>query len=675
MVIGGLVAVIFVTTLRGQQKGIVINNFRAPEYYEAPYQNQIKFLLTGSEGRPLEGGKVLLKQVKMETFAKTGERETIASAPECVYDTVNQALSSAGPMQMQTADGKFLIQGEGFLVRQTKTNFSVIISNKVETTIHKELLAAQTSQTKTVGLSATNSAALSVPPAVNTNVAIDTNQFIKIFSHQANLNTVSNLAIYSDNVRVVDPQMDLTCEVMTLRRSTNGSLESVVAETNVVIVGKQDNSRATGEKAVYIVNPDTETMKLLGNAHWQDDQREAKADSFIFDRKDNTIRAEPNAWLKLPRAAINQTGPLATKSIAPTNAPAGTNEFIEITSQVLTMQLPTTNRPARVIIAQTNVVILSPSDKSRATGDEAVYTEANGTLMLSGKAMWISDQRLVKGGTLTFDRTNEIFTARSNAYLKLPMAAFGKTSLLASGSAQTTNNAALTNQFIEVFSDDYDYRDNLLSFRENVRANFLEGEEMKGWLTCGLLTVQVTNNQVRSIVARHHVAGGQVPSPADTARKVYKKLNSETLTVNVSTNGQAESFVAEEKVVAKQDEVRPGTNDIHTTLTADVVTGYFFAQTNQVEKMIAERNVFVEQGERSAKGAKAVYTATNNLVELTGQPTANLPEGQITEVEALIWDRANEKLSARGLSGRGRFISKWKRPPGGTNQTNLLFPK
>ncbi|MBI3850667.1 MAG: hypothetical protein HY298_10410 [Verrucomicrobia bacterium] len=668
--IGGLLAafVLLVVTLHGQQRGVVISKFRFAEPYDPPLQNQTKYLLMGAEGRALGEGKVLLKEFRMETFARNGDRQTISSAPECVYDTINRTVSSAGPMQMQTADGKFFIQGEGFLLRQT--NLSLVISNKVETTIHKELLASPTSQLKPAGEATTNSAGVPVPTLVATNAVLDTNQFVKIFSQHADFSSVSNLAVYSGNVRAVDPKMELTCAIATAHFSTNGSVENVLAETNVVITGRQDNSRATGESAVYLVNAEQERIELMGNAHWQDDQRAAKADKFIFDRQDNTVRAEPNAYLKLPRAALSLSGPLSANSSTPAADHAGTNEIIEITSKLLTMQLPTTNRPARVIIARTNVLIFNPNDQSRATGDEAIYTEADGTVRLSGKANWSSNQRVVSGDTLTFDQTNQVFTAHGDGYLKLPLAALGKSSMLSSGAADSTNRVAKTNQFVEVFSDDYDYRNNLLSFRENVRANLLEGDVMNGWMTCGLLTVEFTNNQMKTVVARRNVAVGQVPGPADTARKVYKKLNCEILTINLSTNGQAESFLAEEKVVAVQDEVRPGTNDVHTTLRAEVVTGYFFATTNQLEKMIAERNVYLEQGERSAKGAQAVYTATNNLVELTGEPTATLPGSRISKADSLIWDRADGKLTARGI-----HKSEWRRPPANTNQTNLPFPR
>ncbi len=611
----------------------------------------------------------MLKQAKLETFAKTGELETTTSAPECVFDTVNKVLSSAGSVQMQTADGKFFIQGEGFLAREaSKGNYTVVISNKVETTIRKDLIATRSSQSKSANQAATNATAAPSGQIMNLNATSATNQSVRVSSDHWVLHSISNLAVYSSNVRVVDSQMDLTCEVMTLRRSTNDSLESIVAETNVVIISKQDNSRATGDKAVYIVSPERETVELTGNAHWQDSQHEVKADAFIFDRKDNTVRAEPNAYLKLPRVALDQSGPLSPKSHGMDRI-ANTNEFVEITSQALIMELATTNRPTRIMIAQTNVVILSPADKSRATGDQAVYKEAGSTFSLSGNAIWNSDQRLMRGDTLTFDHTNQIFTARSNAYLKLPLSAFGKLNLLPSGATNSTASTPGTNQFIEVYSDDCDYRDALLTFRGNVRGNFLEGEAMKGWMTCGQVTIEFTNNRARRIVARRRVAIGQLPSADETTRKTFSKLNCEILTVNISTNGQAESFVAEQDVVAEQNEVRPGTNDIHTKLNAEIVTGYVFAHTNQVERMVAERNVFIEQGDRSAQGDKAVFTATNNVVELTGRPTAKIPEGQITKAEALIWDRANEKLSARG----SKLVLNPRR--GGTNQTNLLFHK
>ena len=80
---GVVVVLVFGTLLYGQQQ-TVVKGFRFVEPYDSPYQNQTKYLLTGSEGRALGDGKVLLKNFRMETFARTGERQAIGSAPECI---------------------------------------------------------------------------------------------------------------------------------------------------------------------------------------------------------------------------------------------------------------------------------------------------------------------------------------------------------------------------------------------------------------------------------------------------------------------------------------------------------------------------------------------------------------------------------------------------------------
>src|SRR5437899_12749909 len=95
ILIGWLVAVMFVGILHGQRQ-TVVKGFRFAEPYDPPYQNQTKYLLMGAEGRASGEGKVLLKEFRLETFARTGERQTIGSSPECVYDTVNRTANSAG---------------------------------------------------------------------------------------------------------------------------------------------------------------------------------------------------------------------------------------------------------------------------------------------------------------------------------------------------------------------------------------------------------------------------------------------------------------------------------------------------------------------------------------------------------------------------------------------------
>src|SRR4051794_22235532 len=88
--------------------------FRAPEYYEAPYQTQVKTLSTGEEALPQNDGSILIKGFKIETFREHGEAEMTITAPQCVLNRTNHTAGSPGPIQIHSGDGKLQIAGEGF---------------------------------------------------------------------------------------------------------------------------------------------------------------------------------------------------------------------------------------------------------------------------------------------------------------------------------------------------------------------------------------------------------------------------------------------------------------------------------------------------------------------------------------------------------------------------------
>jgi hypothetical protein len=120
--------------VRAQQNGVQhANNFTTTEYYEPPHQQQIKSILSGAEALPQPGGLLIIKQLKLKVFDLDGNLKIIVTAPECIYDTMGGTASSAGPLQLQNGDGKFRVEGEGFLWRQT--NSFLTISNNVRTVI------------------------------------------------------------------------------------------------------------------------------------------------------------------------------------------------------------------------------------------------------------------------------------------------------------------------------------------------------------------------------------------------------------------------------------------------------------------------------------------------------------------------------------------------------------
>ena len=650
--VAGLVAsLVFLATPARGQLGTV-KDFKYPEFYEqksAAGKRALKLLVLGAQARPQLSGLLLLTEMRIESYSEEGKTNLIIRSPECLLNAKARVASSSGPLEMQSGDGNLSIQGQGFLCYLT--NFSLFISNQVQTVVRREMVKSAASPTPPVN----RLSAVALAPDL-------TNQTMRIYADRFNFDYGSNLITYSSQVRVEDPQMDLACETLTLTRTTNGALGRIVADQNVKILGKADQSRAFGDRAVYLAEDDL--VVLSGqDARWQDREREGRAGTFTFDRKQNTLRAERRAWMKLPGGAGGSSDwLLGDRGSPPAATTAKTNEFIEISAELFDVQLPTTNRPSRTVIAQTNVVILSSREQSRATGDRAAYDEANGTVELIGNAVWESGQRLVKGNTLFFDRTNRIFRARQNAYLKFPVRDFGPQPPSAAGALAA--KGAQPPQFIEIISDNFDYQTDLLTFRENVRGKFLEGETLRARFTSRSLEVKFSK-QLERIVARQDVVIEQIPFVAATGRMISKSLRCERFTVAFRTNGLVESFLAEEKVVAQQIETRPAPAEpVETRMTAGVVDAQFAAQANEVRTVVARQHVVITQGDRSAQGDQMVYTTADEWVVLTGNPTAQVPQARITKAEALVWDRRHNRLSTRG-----KTIAE------GSNQSGLRFSK
>jgi lipopolysaccharide transport protein LptA len=140
----------------------------------------------------------------------------------------------------------------GVLALSAQTNSSTSEPNG-EPTAAKELAAAPTNS----------------PAATN---AVPERPPTEIFSDSANFDWKGRIAVYIGHVRVVDPQMKLSCGILTAHVPESGKLDSIVAKDNVVIDAVDDKGKpvhATADKAVYsyaVANSVTnETMTLSGD--------------------------------------------------------------------------------------------------------------------------------------------------------------------------------------------------------------------------------------------------------------------------------------------------------------------------------------------------------------------------------------------------------------------------
>jgi len=113
-------------------------DFTSDEYFEPPNQQRVKMRLTGTSASPLPGGILDITNLKIETFNLNGQTEAVVSAPECLYAQYDGVASSAGHLELRTADGKIDITGDGFLWRQSDN--SLTISNHVHSVIKMKAL-------------------------------------------------------------------------------------------------------------------------------------------------------------------------------------------------------------------------------------------------------------------------------------------------------------------------------------------------------------------------------------------------------------------------------------------------------------------------------------------------------------------------------------------------------
>lgn len=110
-----------------------VSDFTTSEYFDKPFEDKVRTTISGAEAQPQPGGKFRIKQLKLERFHETGERWILVQSPECLYDSKERTASSPAHLTVQTGDGRILVEGVGFLWRET--NSSLTISNRVRTVI------------------------------------------------------------------------------------------------------------------------------------------------------------------------------------------------------------------------------------------------------------------------------------------------------------------------------------------------------------------------------------------------------------------------------------------------------------------------------------------------------------------------------------------------------------
>lgn len=614
--------------------------FKVPEY---DGEKRIRSLFMGEEAKSSGNNAPLaITGMKLESYSYTQGTQAVdfvVSADDCLFEYTKRRAYSAGPIRMHTGDGKLHVSGTGFLWVQT--NAYLVISNDVKTSLQKDFSRGK-----------------SPSPALKSS---GTNDIIHVTSDLLEAYHSSNRVIYSGHVRLVDPAWELTCDLLTVERTEEGEFQRIVAERNVVMVNRQDGSRAYGDTGVYSVTDQGELLTLSGNARWEDATRKARARRFTVNPRTRVVRAEGNAFLQLPRTGLAQADWLfsPTKPKTTATTPDG---LVEITGDTLTMEMGDSSTPSRRVIAEGNVAIISSADQSRAVCQRAVFSETTGLLELIGNASWEAEQRIVKGGILTMNSHNRTFSGRTNAFVRLPVSAFGNNKAFSNTALQTVSTNVP--QFMEVASQTLDYENDLLTFRKDVRARYLEGEKLAGTMSSEALSVKY-REQVEQIIMDGNFRLEQLPVAQTNGGTMGKTLSARRAVIDIRPTGFLDQLVMDDHIEMVQTETSTNAEPVVTRVVTEHLTSLFFATTNDVEKAWATGGVKITQGDAFLEGARADYSSTNQQLQITGNPMASFPGGSMKDADMLVWDREQQKLSAIG-----KYQSQWQRtnsPPARTN--------
>ena len=490
-----------------------IKGFKVAEPYPPPHETQTKSLLEGGRALPQPGGKSFLSEgVVLRTFSETNTPQLIVKCDDCVYDSKTREVNSAGRIQMQTADGKFTIEGIGFFWRQT--NSSLVISNQVHTLIQSA----------------------SFPQGTNTviNPAGPESGPIVIDSRKFSYDGPSGRGVWLEHVHVTGTNLDLTSEMLTAtvpadqqQARSQREVRSLLAQTNVVV--KYNGLDATGGRLTY--SPDNGLIRLTEQAKWRAEQRHGYGDELVLDRTNQIFQVNGHAALYLPGQTLGESGFLSFSNSVASHTTNSVKRVIEILcanyeirtnwaafrDQVqLNEQLDSTNRgrmtcqkgmtvtfagtnQLETLTAEQNVVI-EEGDK-RFTGGRAFYTHTNTTLELTVHPAWQDGLRSGKGDLLRLNSQLSEMLVQGNASMTLPANQLAAQNAPLSTSAATNRVAvARTNEFAQIFCEKYILRPEKSVFQGGV---YVTHPEMN-W-TCENLAVLVSNSGITNVVAQQNV--------------------------------------------------------------------------------------------------------------------------------------------------------------------------
>ncbi len=521
--------------LMGKLKGFSIT----PEFYPAPHSSQMKSFLQGSEAEPLPEGRVRVTDARLKTFREDGVGELQVNAPSCEYETGKKLLTSPGPLDARSVDGRFAMSGVGFAWEQATSR--LFISNEVHTVIQAEALREESLANK---------------PKTNRTHSADVSSF-DVKAHRFVYDAGTGLGTYSEAVKVTGTNLSIGAGELRFKLPMNERrLRTINAEKDVTL--EYSGIQAKGQTADY--ETDTGVLLVQGEPSWSFDTRQGRARELVIERTNKTFRANGSAWLRMEGQSLGnyEFMPSGVTNSAGTQT---TNQHLEVHSeryefhtnnavfhekvrveQFANQQAQGYLTCARMdvffsgtnsldaILAHDGVVIAQ--GENRFTSGEAVYGGTNGLLTLTENPAWQSGERNGKGDRIQVSTESEEMLVRGKAEMHFPAGEMGDIAMMRPSMAKTNKPAVKSqtnqNKTAVITSDEYRLSRENAVFSGTVRIDHPQME-----MECGNLRVALPQRgkKVDSIVADETVRFRLVNDQGQTLKgRANKAVYSYTIT-------------------------------------------------------------------------------------------------------------------------------------------------
>lgn len=490
--------------------GKVTGGFQTPATEDAIGRRSV---LKGQDARPLGERIFEITSPRVTMFKPDDTLELVIEAPICQFDQVRNVAYSDSSLSLKTADGKFSIQGVGWMWRPEESRLT--ISNQVVSFVDKGAVA----DTSTNFLNAS---------------ASNTNELVRITSEW--FTYLGNSATFNENVLVDDGNDRLTCEKLKIEFQEPGGLQKIEAIGKVHVL--QRDTEVRSGHALYDLNENL--IRLTEEPKWRSGSREGSADLLLINRSNQTLFAEGKVYMKLP---VTNVVDAATNSTA-----RGTNTFIEINSERFNYaEAPDRITPARAvyegavravhpqgeircellnvhftagqnrlqkITAERNVEITTRGNK--AYGALGVYDLTDEKITLTGDPHWAVDDKTGRSDRLVFFPKTDELLALGNVEMTLPSSS--QMDLFSPPGTGTATAPVRAEAPIKIHSPMFSHQGDVAVFSDHVRVFDDRGE-----LRCRLVTVVTgASNQVQRIIAHGDVEIEQPDLFATGERATYE---------------------------------------------------------------------------------------------------------------------------------------------------------